>query len=356
MNGVISLGSRGERVLALAQLKLDKKYYNINLKEPTEFEYNYYDDSKSNDVFMDESLSDSQDVIVKYNDKDYQVTIVSRKNTIGDANRSWNNHLLYDIMKSFEKQSKLPIAMQRMMVFGKNGRIYAEQTLGEIGIKPGQILKCIVGPYIFNGTKDEDVNFPFNRHEALYHDDGLVFIGLFAMIDPPRPGVPEAVLKCQSAGIKVVMVTGDHPVTAKAIAEMVNIISKKNSNRTITYDGHNLNEMKSDNCCAAVVAGGDLQHVLEQEMANPQMVADFWNIVLNKENAVFARTSPQQKLLIVSAVQERGGIVAVTGDGVNDSPALKKADIGVAMGITGTEVAKESADMILLDDNFASIV
>eukprot|EP00490_Sorites_sp_Unknown_P026190 CAMPEP_0114659938 /NCGR_PEP_ID=MMETSP0191-20121206/18898_1 /TAXON_ID=126664 /ORGANISM="Sorites sp." /LENGTH=341 /DNA_ID=CAMNT_0001886761 /DNA_START=601 /DNA_END=1622 /DNA_ORIENTATION=+ len=341
MNGVISLGSRGERVLALAELKLDKELYNIN--------------SKSNGVFIDESLSDSQDVIVKYNDKDYQVTIVSRKNTIGDANRSWNNHLLYDIMKSFEKQSKLPIAMQRMMVFGKNGRIYAEQTLGEIGIKPGQILKCIVGPYIFNGTKDEDVNFPFNRHEALYHDDGLVFIGLFAMIDPPRPGVPEAVLKCQSAGIKVVMVTGDHPVTAKAIAEMVNIISKKNSNRTITYDGHNLNEMKSDNCCAAVVAGGDLQHVLEQEMANPQMVADFWNIV-NKENAVFARTSPQQKLLIVSAVQERGGIVAVTGDGVNDSPALKKADIGVAMGITGTEVAKESADMILLDDNFASIV
>ena len=80
-------------------------------------------------------------------------------------------------------------------------------------------------------------------------------------------------------------------MTAKAIAEMVNIISKKNSNRTITYDGHNLNEMKSDNCCGAVVAGGDLQHVLEQEMANPQMVADFWNIVLNKENAVFARVS-----------------------------------------------------------------
>merc|ERR1719283_728681 len=177
------------------------------------------------------------------------------------------------------------------------------------------------------------------------------------MIDPPRPGVPEAVTKCQSAGIKVVMVTGDHPVTAKAIARKVNIIEDNNRTKQQAadddYDG-DLSRVQDTDWDAIVVSGTELQAHLDGE--DPQKVEDFWNEALNKKNCVFARTSPQQKLLIVTAVQARGGIVAVTGDGVNDSPALKKADIGVAMGITGTDVAKESADMILKDDNFASIV
>ena len=152
------------------------------------------------------------------------------------------------------------------------------------------------------------------------------------------------------------MVTGDHPVTARAIAEKVGIIGP--TGRTIEevakekYDG-DITKVSEKEYNAAVVPGWELQDMLDKD---ENTVAEFWNRVLNKQMVVFARTSPQQKLLIVSAVQERGGVVAVTGDGVNDSPALKKADIGVAMGITGTEVAKEAADMILLDDNFASIV
>merc|ERR1719232_139075 len=166
-------------------------------------------------------------------------------------------------------------------------------------------------------------------------------------------------MRAQDAGIKVVMVTGDHPVTAKAIAAKVNIIGPESQTRDQVarerYGGDE-SKVKEDEYHAVVVPGHELQAQLDKGDEDPQGVEDFWNRVLNKKNCVFARTSPQQKLLIVTAVQARGGIVAVTGDGVNDSPALKKADIGVAMGITGTEVAKEAADMILLDDNFASIV
>merc|ERR1719232_957534 len=166
-------------------------------------------------------------------------------------------------------------------------------------------------------------------------------------------------MRAQDAGIKVVMVTGDHPVTAKAIAAKVNIIGPESQTRDQVarerYGGDE-SKVKEDEYHAVVVPGHELQAQLDKGDEDPQGVEDFWNRVLNKKNCVFARTSPQQKLLIVQACQNRGGIVAVTGDGVNDSPALKKADIGVAMGITGTEVAKDAADMILLDDNFASIV
>merc|ERR1719232_1739013 len=166
-------------------------------------------------------------------------------------------------------------------------------------------------------------------------------------------------MRAQDAGIKVVMVTGDHPVTAKAIAAKVNIIGPESQTRDQVarerYGGDE-SKVKEDEYHAVVVPGHELQAQLDKGDEDPQGVEDFWNRVLNKKNCVFARTSPQQKLLIVTAVQARGGIVAVTGDGVNDSPALKKADIGVAMGIAGSDVSKQAADMILLDDTFASIV
>ncbi|MEY8355109.1 cation-transporting P-type ATPase [Lachnospiraceae bacterium 54-53] len=152
----------------------------------------------------------------------------------------------------------------------------------------------------------------------------LTFLGLIAMVDPPRPEVSKAVKKCHRAGIRIIMITGDYGLTAESIARRIGIIKGEHP-RIIT--GIELSKMQQE----------ELEHALEGEV-------------------LFARVAPEQKLQVVNALQEMKHIVAVTGDGVNDSPALKKADIGVAMGISGTDVAKEAADMILTDDNFASIV
>ena len=187
---------------------------------------------------------------------------------------------------------------------------------------------------------NEDVNFPLTN---------LRFLGLISMIDPPRASVPDAVSKCRSAGVKVIMVTGDHPITAKAIARSVGIIS--DGSKTVEDLAIELKvPIESVNprlAQAAIVNGAELKEMSDEQLDE---------VLMYHREIVFARTSPQQKLVIVEGCQRMGAIVAVTGDGVNDSPALKKADIGIAMGIAGSDVSKQAADMILLDDNFASIV
>uniref|UniRef100_A0A1I8J7L3 Cation_ATPase_N domain-containing protein n=1 Tax=Macrostomum lignano TaxID=282301 RepID=A0A1I8J7L3_9PLAT len=198
-------------------------------------------------------------------------------------------------------------------------------------------------------AKDYPDNYKYNTETVNFPLTGYRFVGLMSMIDPPRAAVPYAVEKCRSAGIRVVMVTGDHPITAAAIARGVGIISPNSrtpeslaKERGVPVESVNPAEAE-----ARVVNGGQLKDMSADELVE---------IIRQHREIVFARTSPQQKLIIVEAFQKLGNIVAVTGDGVNDSPALKKADIGVAMGITGSDVSKQAADMILLDDNFASIV
>lgn len=194
----------------------------------------------------------------------------------------------------------------------------------------------------------DQIDFEATNEKLLYPPSGLRFLGLVSMYDPPRPTVPDAVARCRSAGIKVIMVTGDHPITAEAIARNVGIISgtQETADKFASKNEIPLSMLEPSVHKSIVVSGDELR----------LMRPDQLDKILTFREIVFARTSPQQKLIIVEGVQRAGAIVAVTGDGVNDAAALKKANIGIAMGLAGTEVAKEAADMILLDDNFSTIV
>jgi magnesium-transporting ATPase (P-type) len=156
-------------------------------------------------------------------------------------------------------------------------------------------------------------------------EQNLTFLGLAAMIDPPRPEVKAAIARCLEAGITVTMVTGDYGLTAEAIARQIGLVDGK----------------------ATVITGEDMGHLSDAQLRQ---------ILHQPQNLIFARALPEQKLRLVQAYKDSGHVVAVTGDGVNDAPALRAANIGVAMGLNGTDVAREAADIVLLDDNFATIV
>lgn len=247
-----------------------------------------------------------------------------------------------DLEREFPRSDEIPFSSEtkRMTTFhhGKDGIVaYAKGA-------PEMLLQACTGVYTAGGEEpmrdDRRREILMKAQQFAEHalrvlavarktaatkanaETHMIFLGLLGMIDPPRPEVKEAVVICKKAGIKAIMITGDHPVTAKAIAKELGILT----------DGKEVTGMELDG-----ISDEDFKEEVERIQ-------------------VYARVSPAHKLRIVTALQKNGEVVAMTGDGVNDAPALKKADIGIAMGITGTDVTKEAADMTLTDDNFASIV
>ena len=182
----------------------------------------------------------------------------------------------------------------------------------------------VLGVAVRKLTKELDLPKSMGDYTYQIIEQDLIFLGLVAMVDPPRVEVAEAIAKCRHAGIRIIMITGDYGLTAESIAKKIGIV-------------------ESDK--PRIITGIELETISDEELKIALM-----------DEVIFARVAPEQKLRVVTILQEMDQVVAVTGDGVNDSPALKKADIGIAMGMTGTDVAKEAADMILTDDNFASIV
>jgi sodium/potassium-transporting ATPase subunit alpha len=189
-------------------------------------------------------------------------------------------------------------------------------------------------------------DFVFDKKAKNYPQGDFTFVGLASLQDPPKHGVREAIGRCRAAGIKVMMVTGDHPLTAEAIGRKINLMLSDTKAMVAKRKGRPIEEIGEDEFNAVVVHGEQIDSLTDTE----------WDNIFWKGEIIFARTSPKHKLEIVRRAQSMGHIVGVTGDGVNDSPALKKADLGIAMNISGSDVSKEAASMILLDDNFASTV
>ncbi|BDF31977.1 cation-transporting ATPase, P-type [Lachnospiraceae bacterium] len=252
-----------------------------------------------------------------------------------------------EIRKRFPRKSEIPFDSDRKLMSTQHRIDGAEIIVvkGAVDVLLGRMSSIRTGEAVRDITEDDRLeierqNMEFSRDGlrvlafaykeiesaralTLEDEDGLIFLGLISMMDPPREESKAAVSECKAAGIKPVMITGDHKVTAAAIARKIGIL-----------------EDDSEACEGAVI----------EDMSDEEL-QDFVEKI-----SVYARVSPEHKIRIVRAWQDKGNIVAMTGDGVNDAPALKQADIGVAMGITGSEVSKDAASMVLTDDNFATII
>jgi len=249
----------------------------------------------------------------------------------------------------------------------------ANTKFGELGERVLAFARCKLDPAKFPKSsyqfdvktwkewgKEKDRKFSdYSDREGAFPMHDLTLVGIISLNDPPRFKVDLSVNKCRSAGIKVIMVTGDQPATAAAIANKVNILKHPRREFNYLLNKEKLSRDEAWSKSTGIVIHGDLlaeeqqktEHLPDGDPAKDQFLLDW----ISKPEVVFARTTPSQKLIIVNACQKAGHVVAVTGDGVNDSPAIKKADIGIAMG-SGSDVAKNAADMLLLDDNFSSIV
>ncbi len=252
-----------------------------------------------------------------------------------------------EIRKRFPRKSEIPFDSDRKLMSTQHRIDGAEIIVvkGAVDVLLGRMSGIRMGETVRDITEDDRLeierqNMEFSRDGlrvlafaykeiesaralTLEDEDGLIFLGLISMMDPPREESKAAVSECKAAGIKPVMITGDHKVTAAAIARKIGILKDD-----------------SEACEGAVI----------EDMSDEEL-QDFVEKI-----SVYARVSPEHKIRIVRAWQDKGNIVAMTGDGVNDAPALKQADIGVAMGITGSEVSKDAASMVLTDDNFATII
>jgi len=242
------------------------------------------------------------------------------------------------VRKRMSSINKLPDGGFRVFVKGAPKEVLELSTkiiLGETIVELAPAKKTEIIAQIDDFAKEglRILGFAYRNFEAgdtlnvtaQNAEKDLIFIGVTAMYDPPRPEVKDAVSVCKNAGIRVVMITGDYQITALSIAKQLGIVSSQE---------------------AEVITGADFINLTDEEIKGK----------LLRREVIFARVNPEHKLRVVNVFKDLGNIVAVTGDGVNDAPALKRADIGVAMGLRGTDVAKEAAEMVLIDDNFASIV